>query len=156
MIIEKIKGKRAGYYCICKCDCCGREFKRNFTLIRSNRQFCSNKCCKKSKAGYMWTPKQKENFRGKNHSTWKGGRNKNHDGYILIYKPEHPMVNKNRPYIMEHRLIMEKHLGRYLAREEVVHHINEIVDDNRLENLKLFKNESEHRIYHNKSRSEDE
>jgi len=68
-------------------------------------------------------------------------------GYIYIYSPNHP--NKTAcKYIFEHRLAMEKHLGRYLKREEVVHHKNNIRDDNRIENLKLFKNEKEHRKFH--------
>ena len=83
-------------------------------------------------------------------NNWKGGRIKQ-GGYIYIYKPEHPFSNRHH-YVFEHRLVMEKHIGRFLERRETVHHQNGILDDNRIENLMLFENESEHQRYHKKVR----
>ena len=68
--------------------------------------------------------------------SWKGGKWKDKDGYIHIYNPNHPFAQK-KGYIAEHRLVIEKFLGRYLEPWEQVHHINGIKDDNRLENLEL-------------------
>jgi len=83
---------------------------------------------------------------GEDNINWKGGRIKNGD-YITIPCKDHPNANKDG-YIMEHRLVMEKHLRRRLKRQEVVHHINGIKDENELENLMLFPNEKAHQKYH--------
>lgn len=48
----------------------------------------------------------------------------------------------------EHRIIMEKHIGRKLDRFELVHHINEDKKDNRIENLQVM-SPKEHSSYHN-------
>lgn len=85
---------------------------------------------------------------GENHFRWSGGK-KTHQGYILVYSPNHPFLPVNKKFIFEHRLVMEKHLKRYLKPFERIHHINGIKVDNRLENLMLFDNESEHQKYHN-------
>ncbi|TSA28600.1 HNH endonuclease [bacterium] len=68
---------------------------------------------------------------------WKGGKTKTTKGYILIYKPKHPFCQKGN-YVLEHRFVMEKMIGRFLKPKEAVHHINGIKDDNRPENLQLF------------------
>lgn len=87
-----------------------------------------------------------------------GHKKKRKDGYISVYFPDHPKSNKDG-YIMEHDLIMECYIGRWLKEDEIVHHINRKRDDNRIENLKLM-SKKEHARYHmldryNNGRSED-
>ncbi len=87
--------------------------------------------------------------KGKQSSSWRGGRLIEREGYILIYVPEGdffaPMRN-NTGYVREHRLVMANHLKRNLHRWELVHHKGvkypkgsiENRQDNRLENLQLI------------------
>ncbi len=84
---------------------------------------------------------------GDKNPAWKGGKVNHSQGYIRIYCLEHPYRDGDN-YVLEHRLVMEKQLGRYLTKEEVVHHINGIKTDNRIENLRLFDNQSKHVRYH--------
>lgn len=70
-------------------------------------------------------------------SEYGGHKKKGSDGYIKVYVPNHPLSTKDG-YVMEHILIMEKHIGRYITRDEAVHHINHVRDDNRIENLQLM------------------
>lgn len=65
------------------------------------------------------------------------GRTKSAEGYILIWKPDHPQAYQGK-YVPEHILRMEEKLGRYIDRKnESVHHINGDRSDNRIENLQL-------------------
>lgn len=79
---------------------------------------------------------------GDQHPGWKGGV-KILAGYRYLYQPDHPNSTK-QGFVAEHRLVMERKLGRLLERHEVVHHLNDIRADNRPENLALFRDNAEH------------
>ena len=86
--------------------------------------------------------------KGKMNGRWKGGRKKS-QGYVFLYRPEHPNQIKN--YVSEHRIVMEEHLGRILNSDELVHHLNGIKDDNNLCNLILTKSIDHMKLYHNRA-----
>lgn len=97
--------------------------------------------------------------RGELCSNWKGGRKVRKDGYTLVIAPDnHPYpsdTNKGVKYILEHRLVMERHIGRYLEPTEVVHHIDGNPRNNDILNLKLYATQAEHiRTEHSNIRTE--
>jgi len=69
------------------------------------------------------------------------------EGYVRILAPYHPHAN-NKGYVPEHRLVMEKHIGRFLTSKEEIHHIDENTSNNKIENLKLFPDKSAHIKFH--------
>lgn len=100
-----------------------------FTKRKPLQKYCSYICGRKKNVG-------------PNNPSWKGGKVRQKDGYILVYSPGHPHASKLGPnrggYVFEHRIVMEKKLGRYLdPKLERVHHINAVKDDNRPDNLAL-------------------
>ena len=88
---------------------------------------------------------------GDQHWNWKGGII-TPNGYIYIHKPKHPNATK-QGYVCEHRLVMENKIGRYLKRKEVVHHIDQNRLNNKIKNLILVKNQSDHLKFHNHKRT---
>lgn len=152
MICGDIKrGKEIGYndrhaYIWVACPGCGKE---RWVGLRNKKpiyNICKS-CVRKGK--------DNPNFGkyGKDSSNWKGGKYKDNNGYIKIWidekSPYFGMKDSSR-YIFRSRLVMAQSLGRLLTKSEVVHHRNEIVDDDRVENLKLFKNRTKHTVYHGK------
>lgn len=84
-----------------------------------------------------------------NSSNWKGGRSMrgSKQKYVGLFIPEHPYAD-TEGYVMEHRLVMEKKIGRHLLPEEVVHHKNGKKHDNRVSNLQLFQSKGDHVRHH--------
>lgn len=75
-------------------------------------------------------------------------------GYAYVYHPEHQSSLKkggNKGFVMEHRYVMEKHLGRILNDNECVHHKDHNRLNNALENLELM-TISEHSKLHAKEK----
>ena len=157
-----------------KCIICNQSFFVKPYRIKEGVRYCSYKCYWKSKIGKpnvacIGKPRSEETKKkigkankgnvawnrgkkfpqisGKKHHNWKGGKFIDRYGYILIHKPKHPFCNKSN-YVYEHRLVMEKHLGRYLKSTEIVHHIDRNRQNNRLSNLLLFPNQSAHIKFH--------
>ena len=71
---------------------------------------------------------------------WKGGRSITDHGYVVVHTPD-------RGTVLEHRLVMERIVGRRLSFDETVHHRNQIKSDNRPENLELL-DRAEHTRLH--------
>jgi endogenous inhibitor of DNA gyrase (YacG/DUF329 family) len=56
-------------------------------------------------------------------------------GYVMVWEPGHP--NAIKGWYWEHRVVMEKSLGRLLERDEQIHHRNGQRDDNSISNLQV-------------------
>ena len=86
--------------------------------------------------------------RGEKNPCWRGGRTRTSKGYVAIHSPGHPRAWKgSASYVLEHVLVAEKKLGRFLSKDERVHHVNHVKDDNRPENL-LIMTHGEHTRLH--------
>jgi hypothetical protein len=145
--------RNKGVYCSKKCTYASVNRKHRIAVSNTGKK-PSNETKRKismAKIGRKLTPETILKIKNANSGTrsacWKGGRHKDSNGYVLLYSPKHPnKFGGNR--VFEHRAIMEMHLGRTLSPIEVVHHINGVINDNRIENLMLFANNSEHLRFH--------
>jgi hypothetical protein len=126
---------------IIKCKYCKKKIK-TFPCRIPRKNYCSHSCRAKDNPaknfikGHKWFGKLKNN-----------GIRSHSSGYITVYSPFHPYKNK-RNEVLKHRLVMEKHLKRFLLPTEIVHHKNGNKKDNRLKNIILFSSQSKHIKHH--------
>lgn len=132
------------------CEKCGKQRWVKLTFGKPDNRLCGN-CATLAKLPKLWS-----SWKGRKHTqewkraksisqtgpkspSWKGGKAIT-KGYkeVKIYpgNPFYPMAD-HQNYVLEHRLVMAKHLGRCLMESEIIHHKNEDKLDNRLNNLEL-------------------
>ena len=80
---------------------------------------------------------------GMDNDNWKGGVHIGKGGYLYRRSPSHPHAN-HAGYVLEHRLVVEAHLRRYLLPTEVVHHKDGNPANNDISNLEVFSSNGSH------------
>ena len=108
------------------CESCGVTFQVHSYKVKVGRgRFCSKSC------------KSRVQMHLSNSHFWKGGRQRSKEGYIYAFAKDHPRADR-KGRVLEHRLVAETTIGRYLSVDEIVHHINGLKDDNRPDNLQVM------------------
>lgn len=119
------------------CPDCGKE---RWVAKRYKHQRCISCGVKAGK---------KHDQRGPLNPSWKGGRHWSQGGYIWVRPyasdPCEGMATKDG-YVPEHRLVMARHLGRPLTKDEIVHHKNFDKTDNRIKNLEITNRNRHQRV----------
>jgi len=106
------------------------------------------KCRRKFKHGH-----NRYGITGENHQNWKGGFWISHGGYKLVMDKQHIRADKDG-YVKEHILNYEKYYKCCILKSTIIHHINGIKTDNRIENLRAM-TASIHSSYHRKKELSD-
>ena len=122
--------------------------------VRSSKEIaalagCSAKYVQKQMVKLDLPRRRRGGATGEDNPAWISGRLIDLDGYALVPAVEgHPharmLPGKRSGRILEHRLVMEKEIGRYLEPQEVVDHIDGLHLHNDPSNLRLFPNNQAH------------
>jgi len=133
---------------IVNCQACGKEIERVQSRVDRHKMFifCDRDCMAIGFKGVNISGFFKEGNTGDKCINFKDGTQIT-NGYISELAPDHPAATK-KGYVYQHRLVMEKKIGRYLLPKEVVHHIDENKQNNHPDNLMLFDNDAEHQKHH--------
>jgi hypothetical protein len=117
------------------CEQCGTTKRRPNSAIY-NHTFCGRACLAE------WNRVHRH---GPTSARWKGGRSLTR-GYVRLFTPGHPAADPNG-YVLEHRLVAEQTLGRFLLPTEVVHHRDDNRQNNHPDNLQVMSNAA-HTAHH--------
>jgi len=124
-----------------RCDLCGKEYQIYYKSYYKTQE-------KKGFSGEVVCVKCSTTISNKNRIIDKPGRYINKYGYYMIRVVD----NQDRiSYQKEHRVLMEKFLGRNLEEDESIHHIDGDKLNNDLENLDVVSSEQHTKAYHSLS-----
>lgn len=123
---------------ILNCAVCVKPFITYPSKILLGRgKYCSKKCCLSVTNIALLSPDKTHRFKKGVRHDWRAHRSITKSGYVEISAPDHPHKTK-RGYVREHRLVVEKALGRYLERDEDVHHVDGNKQNNHIDNLRVM------------------
>ena len=123
------------------------EHKKKLSKAHKESPACQKQCAKLKifNKGKHRSPKT-EFKKGSKPSNFIG-RSVHSLGYIWLHSPDHPFKDV-RNNVLEHRIVVEKQIKRFLDPSDIVHHINGDRKDNRIENLIAFTSKSSHIRFH--------
>lgn len=149
------------------CPTCGTQsFKARSWVKQNKAAYCSRSCRGKAHADHMraisplgiaaMTPdvraRAAAHLNGPTNPAWKGGvtHRRRRGNYVSVRyvrcPPDLLSMARADDYVMEHRLVMARWVGRALSRAECVHHIDHDPLNNLRRNLDLWPDNRSHKL----------
>lgn len=127
-------GKGIAPNCDVTCEHCGKIARVYRGASAQKPRFCSLTCL-----GFAQ--------RGEANPAFSGGRHMLKTGYMVVLAPDDPEAD-SRGYVLEHRMVIRRAIGRMLLPGEVVHHKDGDKTNNNPVNLFVFTSQAEHARHH--------